>query len=495
MLLKFLIKEIEKRLRVGTPSLSSPVSEDPPAELGIPGKTIAVACFCDDRDEHRRTPIWILRTLLYRLIQKNRKLVKHVQKHVQNIEDLDTMGSDLDEFQSRDVLQKILEELIPDSEVEVVYFVIDGLDQCGPHLPAVVRMVHELSAKMNAEASKQGQHFSLRCIISDRGSKIVRDKMLPENIIDMPTENQRDIDEVTDHRLKSIQEYRNFSENIRKTTTDLLKDNSKGMFMWLSLVLDDLSTWEGIWTETKVKEKLRNTPLDVAAFYKSMLERQPRDSVRRLQMLLMWVFFACRPITLQELDVVLKLQEEKEYTCGKIPDEDIEALRSSIEGNWGALFAVHDNVVHPSHQSVKDFLADVFSDEGVKDYPKYGMTQADAHRQMASTCLVYLQPEEVQGREVPKPPVNSEGKIDESQLMTVRQDYLDGFPFLQYSVEFVGHHLRGSQIQEETEVKGMKEFFAVNSAALSSWVRAYDLLKRWTTGKCKFFLAIFQTNC
>jgi hypothetical protein len=131
----------------------------------------------------------------------------------------------------------------------------------------------------------------------------------------------------------------------------------------------------------------------------------------------------------------------------------------------------------------------------MKDYPKYGMTQADAHRQMASTCLAYLQLEKVQGREIPKPPVNSEGKIDESQLMAVRQEYLDGFPFLQYSVEFVGHHLRRSQIQEETEVKGMKEFFAVNSVALSSWVRAYDLLKRWTTGKCKYFLSIFETNC
>ncbi|OOQ83917.1 skeletrophin [Penicillium brasilianum] len=487
VLLKFFIKEVEKRLRIGSPSLSSPVDEDPPAELGVPGKTIAVACFCDDRSEHRRSPIWILRTLLYRLIQKNRKLVKHVQKHIPNVEDLDAMGSDLDEFQSPDILQKILEELIPDPEVEVVYFVIDGLDQCGPYLPAVVRLVNELSTKMNSEARKQGQQFSLRCIISDRGSQIVRDKILPKNIIDMPTENKRDIDEVTDFRVKGIQEYRNFSESIRETLADLLKQKSNGMFMWLSLVLDDLGTWEGVWTETRVKEKLCSIPLDVATFYKSMLERQPRDSVKRLQMLLMWVYFACRPITLQELEVILILQDEKEYTGLKIPDEDIEALRRNLEGNWGALFAVRDNFVHLSHQSVKDFLGDVFSDEGVKNYPKYGINQADAHRQIASTCLTYLQLEEVQGREVPSPPVNGEGKIDESQLMAVRQAYLDGFPFLQYSVEFVGHHLRGSQIEEEADVKGMEEFFAVNSTALSSWVRAYDLLKRWTTGKYSGF--------
>ena len=491
VLVKYLIREIERRLRVGTPSLSSPVEENPPAaELGVPGKTIAVACFCDDRNEHRRTPIWILRTLLYRLIQKNRKLAKYVQKHVQHVESLDTLGSDLDEFQSLDVLQNILEDLISDPDVEVVYFVIDGLDQCGPYLPKVVQLVTELSRKINGEASKQGQKFSLRCIVSDRGSKIVRDKILPENTIDMPMENKHDLDGVTDSRIKSIQEYRNFPDTILQSTSDLLKQKSKGMFMWLSLVLDDLGTWEGVWTETRVEERLRSIPLNVASFYKEMLERQPRESINRLQILLMWVYLAGRPVTLRELSAVLTLQEDKEYDGGNISDEDVSALQSSIEGNWNALFTVQDGVVHLSHQSVKDFLSDVFSDEGERDYPKYGMTLAAAHRQMASTCLAYLQIQEVQEHEVPMPPVNSEGRIDETQLIAVRQGYLEGFPFLQYSVEFVGHHLRESRIQEEADVTGMKEFFAINSVALSSWVRAYDLLKRWTTGKCEVFVLV-----
>ena len=76
--------------------------------------------------------------------------------------------------------------------------------------------------------------------------------------------------------------------------------------------------------------------------------------------------------------------------------------------------------------------------------------------------------------------------IDETQLTIVKENFLEGFPFLQYAVEFLGHHLRESQIQEETDVPGMKEFFSADSAALLSWVRSYDLLKRWTSGKCEF---------
>ncbi|QKX60585.1 uncharacterized protein TRUGW13939_07730 [Talaromyces rugulosus] len=487
VLLNFIAKELEKWMRVKTPSGSSPVERAPPVELGIPGKTIAAVCFCDDKNEKRRKPIWILRTLFYKMIQQNRNLAKYALNHLQSVEDLDNAGSDPDEFHSLDVLQKILDEIMLDPEVEVLYFIIDGLDQCGPHLPAVIRLISDLSTRVNIKATSQGANFSLRCIISDRGSKIARDKMLPQYSIDMPKDNKRDIEEVTEKKIKAIQEYREFSDAVLNSTIDLLKESSRGMFMWLSLVLEDLSTWDGVWTETKVKERLHSIPSDVAMYYKAMLERQQRDSATILRTLLMWVYFACRPLTLRELNAVLTLKEEKGYTGGESTDEDIGALQRSIETNWSALLLVHDGTVHLSHQSAKDFLSEVFNDEGEKEYRGYGMSTSDAHRQMAAACLTYLQIDNIHKREVPKPPVNSDGMIDETQLTEVRKQYLEGYPFLQYGVEFLGHHLRESQIREETDVKGMKEFFSADSAALLSWVRSYDLLKRWTSGKYSGF--------
>jgi len=487
VLLRFLVKELQKRLRPGTTPQSPTVEhKELTPKLGATEKTIAVACFCDDTNEHRRTPVWILRTLLYKLLQQNRNLVKYALSHVQNPEDLDAsarMGSDLDEFQSLDILQKIFEDIVADPEVEVLYLVIDGLDECGPHILAVLRLIDELSTRLGSKASSIDQKFTLRCIVSDRFSKTVRDKMRPEYTIDMPERNQRDVEEVADRRIRSIQEYRNFSENLRQHITDQLRESSKGMFMWLSLVLDDLSTWEGIWTETRVKERLQSIPRDVEAFYGKILEQQPRDGASRLRTLLMWVYFACRPITLRESDVVLTLQERKKYTGGASSDENLEALQHSIENSWGALLVVRDGTVHLSHQAVKDFLRHLFSDEGAKEYPIYGISKSEAHQQMASACLAYLQLDEIQSREVPMPPVQDNGMIDETELIAVKLRFLDGFPFLLYSVAFVGHHLREGQIQSETFVSGM-DIFAADSAALSHWVRSYDLLKRWTPGKC-----------
>lgn len=457
------------------------------SDLGVPGKTIAVGCFCDDKNERRRTPVWILRTLLYKLFQQNRNLVKYALSHFQSLEDLGTsnqVGPDPDEFQSLDVLQKIFEDIATDPEVEVLYLVIDGLDECGPHVSAIIRLIDELSVRVSGKASSLGKKFSLRSIVSDRSSKIVRDKMGAKYTIDVAKENQRDIDAVVDRRMRSIQEYRSFSENLREHVTTLLRERSKGMFMWLSLVLDDLSTWEGIWTETRVKEKLQSTPRDVEAFYGAMLEEQSRDVVSRLRTLLMWVFFTCRPLTLREVDMILILQEGKNCTGVTSSDEDLEALRCSIENSWGTLFVVRDGALHLCHGSVRDFLSYLFSDEGEKEYPRYGINKIAAHRQMAAVCLTYLCLDEIQKREVPKPPVNSDGLIDESKLTAVKQRYLDRYALLQYAVEFVGHHLRESQIQEETDVIGMKDFFSADSAALFSWVKSYDLLKRWTYGKC-----------
>ncbi|GAM38537.1 hypothetical protein TCE0_033r09331 [Talaromyces pinophilus] len=487
VLLKFLAKDLEKRTRVGTPSASSPVEETLPVELGIPGKTIVAACFCDDKNEMRRKPTWVLRTLLYKMFQQNRSLTKYALKHLQNAEDLDSPDADPDEFHSLEVLQKILDDIVLDPELEVLYFIIDGLDQCGPHLPSVVHFIRDISTRVNKEATSRGANFSLRCIISDRGSKIVHEKILPQYIIDMPRDNKHDTDKVTEKKIKSIQEYREFSDDVLKSTTELLKENCKGMFMWLSLVLEDLSTWDGSWTEDRVKERLHSIPSDVAAYYRAMLERQQRDSAGTLRTLLTWVYFASRPLTLQELSVVLTMQEKKPYTGGVSTDQDIDSLRRSIVNNWSALFLVDGDTVHLSHQSVKDFLSEVFSDDGETEYRGYGMSESDAHRQIAAACLAYLQIGDVYKREVPKPPVKSDGMIDEMQLTTVKEQYIEGFPLLQYAVKYLGHHLRESRIKEETDIQGMKEFFSADSAALLSWVRSYDLLNRWTSGKYSGF--------
>ncbi|RAH79098.1 putative skeletrophin [Aspergillus japonicus CBS 114.51] len=493
VLLKYFTRAIQSSLRSSTspqsPSLTEDVILSP--EVGTPGKTIAVACFCDDKNEHRKAPIWVLRTLLYKLLQQNRGLIKYALQHVQNLEDLQgsSNGStiDVDEFHSRDVLLRIIEDIVADPSLEVLYFVIDGLDQCGHFIAPILRIVDDLSTRISKKANDLGRKFTFRCIISDRGSAIVSDKMLPEFTVHMPEGNQEDIRQVAERRVRRIQEYRKFPDTLREDITGQLKESSKGMFMWLSLVLDDLSTWEGVWTEARVKERLHNIPSDVEAFYSAFLERQSRDVVGRLRTLLMWIYFACRPLTLRELDVILTLQEGKEYTGASASEEDLQALRQNIENSWGTLFAVRSGAVYLSHQSVKDFLTHVFSEEGAKDYPRFGMSKSDAHRQMASVCLAYLQFEEIQRHDVPKPPVNKDWKIDEVELTKTRQEYLAGYPFLQYSIEFLGDHLRESQIREESDVVGMKRFFEAESVSLQNWLKAYDLLKRWTHGKYSGF--------
>jgi hypothetical protein len=101
---------------------------------------------------------------------------------------------------------------------------------------------------------------------------------------------------------------------------------------------------------------------------------------------------------------------------------------------------------------------------------------------MASTCLTYLCLEEIKKRKVPDPPIENDG----AQHKILKQDYLNGHHFLEYSIEFLGLHLRESQTDSaRVDVPGMGDFLATGSRALQNWVRAYDLLKRWTHGKCK----------
>jgi hypothetical protein len=387
-------------------------------------------------------------------------------------------------FESFEFLKKILEAIASDQKIASIYFVIDGLDQCGVHALEFLNLINEGAGAFKGRAT-------LRCIITSRPSDFLKRNIQTDYIIELSKQNRQDIDVVAKSRMKKLQELHKFSDSLRDEIEELLVERSDGMFLWLCLVLDRLNDLT-IWDKEIVQEKLQSIPFDVNAIYSDILDcasKESDETTSRLQKLLMWVYLAGdHSLKVDQIQVVWALQDgdkSMEELKAKPQFLKLDTIRKYIRECWGTLLTLRDDdTLWLSHQSVKDFLRLLFSEQGREQKPAYGVTLREAHRRMASTCLTYLCLEEIRELSVPELPVNKNGMIDVARRETSVKNYLNGYQFLEYSILFLGLHLRESKMDDGlVDIPGMDSFLATGSGAMKNWVRAYDLLKRRTHGK------------
>ena len=95
-------------------------------QKNLQGKTSAVLLyyFCDSRDERRNHAVYILRGMIYQLLQKRPELFKLL------LPDYLVQKANLFKQHSLEPLWRIFESMTRDPATGPVYCVIDGLDEC-----------------------------------------------------------------------------------------------------------------------------------------------------------------------------------------------------------------------------------------------------------------------------------------------------------------------------------------------------------------------------
>lgn len=462
-------------------------SEEP--STGEGPKTIVAGFFCSDKDDNRRTSTWILRSLLHQAFTQNRNLLKHALHWYQQSEGWDSQSetADLDAAGHEEIwgsferLRSILIAIKSDPEVKEIYFVVDGLDQCGHAAWDFLSLIGSTDAA------------SIRCVISSRPNEFVQRKLEHPYIIDLAKENRLDINTVIAARMKRLQEFRGFSSSLCQTIEGILKDRSGGMFLWVCLALDRLNEWVGITGGGAVENMLRNMPSSLNAVYEEVLTRVSdqgdKEVTARLNQMLMWSYFAKRSMKLDEMQIILFLkpsdrsesQVQERFTKNY---QDSEEFQKAISDLCGPLVTIQDDgTILLAHQSVRDFLSQLYNEDNQTS--KFAMSSGDAHAEMARACIAYLSLGDIYKHKVPPPPLDQNGWIDSSQHQATVEEYLRGHNFLEYSILYLGDHLRALRECGPDVMRNFDKFFSDGSDPLKNWAHAYDLIKRWTQGKCK----------
>ncbi|KAL9479979.1 hypothetical protein ACSS6W_004765 [Trichoderma asperelloides] len=447
------------------------------------GKVIVAGSFCDRRPS-RQTPIWILRTLLYEIFRQNRDLIYTEDPEFwQESGNKEQLILNLESFESIDSLARLFGQIVNREDVSDVYLVVDGQYQ---QQQDAIELEHLFNVVSRC-CVKKGP----RWIFSTRPNDLDR-LMRNAQVIDLFERNREDIRVVAYARMKYLQRLNSIiTEAFIHKVVDIITTRAEGMFLWLSLALKSLGNGT-IWDINLVQEKLQSIPYNVQDIYGKIYELLNK----KMQTLLLWVYAAGRSLKMSEVLVMWALQDDAK-SIEEIEKKSLspDTIRSSFEGNLKALLTLHDDSsIHFAHPSVKDFTQQLFTNVD-KCHGREQFSIAETHKQLAEVCLAYLNLERIRNLDVPAPPVDENRMIDRAEREKEIKRYLGKYQFLEYSIIFLGLHLRESEKDnnKQVDINGRDKFFGEQSQAMQQWVKGYDLLVRCTadTGSTSSFSLLF----
>ena len=372
--------------------------------------------FCRSDDEAKKTPHAILRSTAYWLAQRNETIRRRLMKFVEDYPELRIDEIPLASLWDRLFMQCICDR--PPAEVSPfrIYWIVDALDECD----AAQRLAF---TKMLAELGGEHCGVTFRLLFLSRYVNDIAKVAGTENIptLNMKVaDNDHDIQQfITTHiRTTSLG---SLNETDRATLIATLKVRANGSFLWAKLVMEQL---EGRRTMRAIEEALKEIPANQSlenlyqAQLDSLAKSLDQEDIDLARQIFMWTLCAPRPLSLEELTAALEASMETKMM-------DVER---AVKETCGSLIEVVDahsqKDVMAIHITLREFM------HSGKATGQFAFSKADAHAQIAKSCLTYLLQPQFSKPFTPEMDV----KMDPTEVAARHR-------LLRYSCRFWSYHL------------------------------------------------------
>lgn len=458
--------------------------------------------FCDDKDERQRTATTILKSLVFQLLRQNVSFYKHA------MDTFELFRHKEQAVWSPDTLWKVFSNIACDTEAASapIYCLLDALDECQQMGDEEFSRNHLLSRIAELYSPNASARCQIRFIITCRPyvdlQALLKDfDTIPLGLGQGATEN--DISLFITERLQEMAFEKRFSRELAETVAEHLRREARGMFLWVSLVIKDLSTQ--CFSDAEVYERLNTLPADLYAFYDNILGRIHTEHRKRAKQMFMWIVYAARPLALKELNIALaisaapkpptslddikrylsnNLQRELETRCGLL----VEFQRGLLDQEWLDLEAY---TVHLSHQSVKDFFTTKTekaeeSHFTAAHHSQFYIPSEIANSSLGETCVTYILSKDF--RDSFQWALTHEASPSPSIVQPVTKHYSYDFPLSTYCVENWVYHLQNCQSINDVIKGAFLKFQSSHAENFGIWVALYfPMLNRYRAKAGGFF--------
>jgi tetratricopeptide (TPR) repeat protein len=338
---------------------------------------------------------------------------------------------------------------------EKVYWIIDGVDECGEPIQKVFHQVLELLTN----------HKTTRVILSGRPYIVETIGDATDNKIQLsPCLTKPDLDAFIDAEISKSKIL--CHSVLREHVTRGLRQKSDGMFLWVKLMIDDLRKAS---SRYEVTERRQNLPRGLQEAYRMLLsrlvDRLDRFELRLLRCILAFTIVSCRTMRLEELQYAQALQYMSALctsTAPSLQDYLLEEPTQKILGVCGGLVNITNGFVNLVHVSVKEFLTrpeDEWQRGNNRRIIELRIDEEESHHSFNSICIDYLR---------------MGGYGSPLQNPDIFSTHETRYPFLDYSSRFMIQHFNRSRRASSATISKMNAFLEADICV--SWMEYFAIV-------------------
>lgn len=353
------------------------------------------------------------------------------------LDDSDLVPQNQDDCPSLIVLRTIFENAVCTLGKRSLTCFIDALDECDEQ--QVVEMVQYFET-LTKKSTEKG--ISFRTCFSSRHYPYIFIQRGIRLTLERQSGHAEDLSTYVTSRL-DIRE----PSLIAELKPQIL-GKAAGVFMWVVLVVGILNK-EYRRGGMSLRKRLAELPSDLSELFKDILRRD-KDDMEALQLCILWILYAKKPLRPQELYHALWIGlSPNDLVDGQVPDATVSVVgagpdtcritRSVISYSKGlaeTTKATKSNqpIVQFIHESVRDFL---IKDKGLYElWPELGLDcEGVGHEKLKQCCDLYLNHGLI-SKTVTTLPKESDANQRAEALVEISKSY----PFLGYASQHILFH-------------------------------------------------------
>ncbi|KAH0537351.1 hypothetical protein FGG08_005830 [Glutinoglossum americanum] len=380
-------------------------------QKSFPNHAIAAYFFNARGDHLEKSPLGMLRSLLYQLIEQNPQFCSRFIPLF-----LDEQKNNGIHWQwHSNLLEHFLLEMMGRHQSQPMLLFVDALDECDE---SQVRDVVSFLEKLSSATIRSGTILNI-CLSSRHYPTICMEKKL-ELVVEKRVEHGQDIAIYVQDKLKKI------DEGIERE----LLEKAAGVFMWIILAIEMLNQKFDEGGIAAMRKTLSEMPGDLDEVFRTLLEK---DNTRKYETILMlqWVLFSEHLLKPEELYFAVlagtdgtESEDLGPWDQSKVTNQIIERFITTTSRGLIEVRKGDTETVQFIHQSVNDFLLRNKRLQTL-DLALVPHVIGASHDRLASSCLCYVE------------------MVKDS---TPEKELVQSYPFLEYASSYVLYHAEQAHV-------------------------------------------------
>ncbi len=437
--------------------------------------------FKDDADSNRSATN-ALASIIHQIFSQDSSLLRHALPLYR------ANGTKLGQI--FEPLWKIFHSVVTESPHRKITILLDALDECE-------EKTRNLLVPKFAGLFSSPTGCFLKLLVTSRPSTAIGVQIWHGNIdptsIQLTGENEPEleairveIDLVVREKIKQfhgLRLFRGINDSAHEVLSERLKTVENRTYLWIALIFPELEKCAGF-SEKKLLTVIQNLPKTVHDAYEGILSWS--TDLKRARRLLSIVLGARRPLTLDEMNIALAIDDGSRST-DQLDLEPSSSFSTTLRDLCGLFVSIRDSKIYLIHQTAKDFL--LRSEERNFDLsPSLWYSSLESQtceHMMWSTCVTYLNFLDFEVN--PFRPAGLPWGI----LREVTKQYLERHAFLQYAVDFWSSY----RVTSPADCKRIMHICNPNTRIFESWFQIKwtitESAKRYPKGLNEISLAAY----